>query len=176
MNKTTFGRDRWCFSWSYVNTDSRNVLELEKWGGQTHFLNAGWFICRTCRNAGNKNIKQPLEMCRNMIRLHAVYSELLAIHMGSLIMYFCFSCWHLPTSLIHIACFSSGTCLAPAATHLLPDPLSAKLVLSLPMVICVLVVHRLSFSQLDIYSLLTGAACFGKSLDIGLVFHNARRH
>lgn len=159
MNKTTFGRDRWCFSWSYGSTGSRNVLELGKWGGQTCFLNAGWFICRTCRSAGNKNIKQPLETCMNMIHLYVVYSELLAIHMGSLIMYSWFGWWHLPASLVPIASFSfSGTCLALAVMCLLPDPISAKIVLSLPMVISILVVCRLTFGQLDIYSWLTGAA------------------
>lgn len=159
MKKTAFGRDRWCFSWSYGSTGNRNVLELGKWGGQTRFLNAGWFICRTWRNAGNKNIKQPLETCMNMIHLHVVGSELLAIHMGSLIVYSCFGWWHFPASPLPIANFSfSGTCLALAVTHLLPDPRWAKIVLSLPMIISVLIVCRLTFSQHDICSWLTGAA------------------
>lgn len=159
MNKTTFGRDRWCFSWSYGSTGNRNVLELGKWGGQTHFLNAGWFICRTWRNAGNKNIKQPLETCVDIIHLRVVYSELLAIHMRSVMIFSCFGWWHFPSSLLPIASFSfSGTCLALAAMHLLPDAISAKIVLSLPMVISILVGCRLTFSQLDICSWLTGAA------------------
>lgn len=113
MNKTTFGRGRWCFSWSYGSTGNRNVLELGKRGGQTQFLNARWFICRTCRNAGNKNIQQPLETCMNMIHLHVVYTELLAAHMGSLIRKSWFGWWHLPASLVAVASFSfSGTCSA----------------------------------------------------------------
>lgn len=73
-------------TWSYGSTGNRNVLELGKWGGRTCYLSARWFICRTCRNAGNKNIKQPLETCMNTIHLYVVYTELLAAHMGSWMM------------------------------------------------------------------------------------------
>ena len=97
-------------------TLSRQVLSISREGDSTAPLGS---------------LKQPLETCRKMGHLQVVYSELLALHAETLISSSCFGWWHLPASPVPMAGFSfSGACLVLAVTHLLPDPISAKPVLS----------------------------------------------